>query len=384
MEPNIIYGIIILAAIVVVTVLVLVSILGRRKQRPLSDPYIESLQLLIERDQSGAFAKLQEAVKASNAPTDAYLRLGQLLRERGDAARALQIHQSLTVKSNLTRQEKQSLFLNLAEDYDRLKKPERAVKLLESISKQVHTKDPAIHFALVKHYTQMERIDTAYDHLKILKQLHAIDDRKIALYLSTCGEKLLQRGDSKAARKTLQKALKHDPACASALLISGTIDAQNDDIDSAIRKWTEAARGSQELSGKALEKLEEKLFEKGHFSEIERIYKEILESRASDERVTLALAHLYKKQGRSDDSISLLKEFLSWHPKSISASLLLLSLYAKQEDLDSINQSVDELMTHCSHVATYLCTACQFQSLIMRWHCPVCNSFDSFVLRHED
>lgn len=384
METNIIYGIIILAAIVVVTVLVLVSIAGRRKQRQLSDPYIEALQLLIEHDQSGAFHKLQEAVKASKAPTDAYLRLGQLLRERGDAARALQIHQSLTVKSNLTRQEKQSLFLNLAEDYDRLKKPERAIKLLETISKQVHAKDPAIHFALVKHYNQLGRADRAYEHLKILKQLHAIDDRKIALHLATRGEKLLQAGDSKEARKTLQKALKHDPECAPALLISGTIDAQDDEIDDAIRKWTAVARLSRELAGKALDHLQDKLFEKGQFSKIERIYKEILESRASDERVTLALARLYQKQGRIDDSISLLKEFLSWHPESIHASLLLISVFAKQEDIDSVNQTVDECMTRCSHVATYLCDTCQFQSLIMRWHCPVCNSFDSFAPRHEE
>lgn len=384
MDTNIIYGILILAAIVVVTALVLVSILGRRKLRSLSDPYIEALQFLIEQDSDKAFEKLQQAVRLRGAPVDAYLRLGQLLRERGDATRALQIHQSLTVKSNLTRQEKLSLFLNLAEDYDRLKKPERAVKLLESISRNVNAKDPAIHSALVKHYTHLEQTDKAYDHLKTLKQLAAIDDREIALYLASHGERLLQSGNTKEAKKMLQKAMKHDPGCAPALLSLALLDIQNDDIDAAIDKWTSVARLSEELAGSALAQIEEKLFEQGKFSQIERIYKEILEHRASDELVTLALAQLYRKQGRIDDSIALLKEYLSWHPDSVRASLLLLSLHAKQEDIESVNLSVDEFITRSNQVTTYVCNVCQFQSLHMRWHCPVCNSYDSFASRHEN
>src|SRR5262245_25971346 len=71
----------------------------RRVERA-TDPYIEGLQLLIDGKKPEAFARLQKAILAGGAPADAFVRIGRMLREDGDAAKALQIHKSLTVKAD--------------------------------------------------------------------------------------------------------------------------------------------------------------------------------------------------------------------------------------------------------------------------------------------
>ena len=92
----------------------LVRLIARRgdDKTPAQNPYVEALKMIIDNDHEGAFRELNRAVKSGFAPTDAYIKLGNLLRARGEASKALQIHQSLTVKTNLTKPEKTELFLH--------------------------------------------------------------------------------------------------------------------------------------------------------------------------------------------------------------------------------------------------------------------------------
>ena len=89
------------------------------------DPYIQALKLLVDGDKDAAFDRLQESVRSGSGPTDAYIKLGKLLRDRGELAKALQIHQSLTVKTDLSKNEKVELYMNLAADYARMENPEK-------------------------------------------------------------------------------------------------------------------------------------------------------------------------------------------------------------------------------------------------------------------
>jgi lipopolysaccharide biosynthesis regulator YciM len=99
-----------------------------RQVERISDPYADALRMLADGKGGDAFVKLQQAVIAGSAPPDAYVRIGRMLRERGDAERALQVHRSLTVKSDLTHRERVDIFANVAEDLLALSQPERALR----------------------------------------------------------------------------------------------------------------------------------------------------------------------------------------------------------------------------------------------------------------
>ena len=141
---------------------------GSKKDRGKTsqDAYVAALRLMIDGQPDEALRSLQAAVKGGKAPTDAYIRLGNLLRERGDASRAAQIHQSLTVKDNLARDEKVELFLSLAEDYAALGKSDKSVKTLESAVKSLGIRDPRVFVKIAKHYHVVGDSEKAYEALK--------------------------------------------------------------------------------------------------------------------------------------------------------------------------------------------------------------------------
>jgi len=373
-------GIVVIIGLVFVVLLIMRR---RRGQEAPRNPYVEALRLLIDGDREGAFTSLQQAVKSGVAPTDAYIKLGGLLRERGDVHRALQVHQSLTVKTDLTRSEKVELYLNLADDYDQLGDSENAIRVLDSASRRFDLRDPEVYLSVAKHYHRLGQTEKAHDSLKDAKRYGVIGDREIALYLSSTAEKLLDDGNVKEARKVLQRALKLDADCAPCLFTLGNLAEEAEDLDDAIERWKRVAVLSPQLAQTVLDKLERSLFNKGRFGDIEQVYNEVRAERRDDEAASLGLAAFYKKQGRGEEAIQLLEDFVAAHPNSVKGSLLLTSLYARYREPDAMERFLQDNLGEAANTATFTCRSCSYESNVMRWHCPQCNAFDSFSSNHE-
>lgn len=374
-----VYYYLIAAGAVVLAAIVAVARFRSRRPRPRRhSPYVEALKLLVDGRDDGAFARLQEAVKLGTAPTDAYIKLGNLLRARGEVTKALQIHQSLTVKSDLSKEEKKELYLSLADDHASLGDSGRAVRVLENAVRELSIRSRLVFQTLAKHYHVLGQYEKAYEALKEAKKLDAVTDRELALYLTSAAEAMLAKGQRKEARRELQRALKHDSKCAPCLLVLGNLAEQAGDLDGAIDSWKRVALASPQLSATALHKLESTLFERGRFGDIERIYSEVRTNRPGDEAANLGLAGFYKKQGRGEEAISLLEDYVTVHSDSMAAALLLTSFYARYRDSETLERYLDESFREPWRADTFECRSCHLRSDVMRWHCPRCNAFDSF------
>jgi tetratricopeptide (TPR) repeat protein len=153
--------------------LALAWVVRGRHERPVErvrDSYADALRLLADGKPSDAFVRLQQAVVAGQAPPDAYVRIGRMLRERGDAARALQIHRSLTVKSDLTHRERLDVYANVAEDHLALSQPERALRTIEGAMRAMNERDPALLALGMRASHALGRSEEAYEYLKELRK----------------------------------------------------------------------------------------------------------------------------------------------------------------------------------------------------------------------
>jgi lipopolysaccharide biosynthesis regulator YciM len=356
-------------------------VLRGRHERPVervSEPYADALRLLADEKPADAFVKLQQAVIAGHAPADAYVRIGRMLRERGDAERALQIHRSLTVKSDLTYQERVAVYANVAEDYLALSQPERALRTIEQSMRQMNDRDPSLLAIGMRASHALGRSEEAYEYLKELRKGGGVGEREMALYLVSIAEADMEKGRTRDARRTLSRSLRHDAECAPALLALGGLEEAAGDVDTAIRHWRGAARISPELAPTALSHLERVMYQRGTFNEIETVYRDVLDVRPGDESAAVALASFYRKQGRTEAAISLLEEHTHANPDSMAGTVLLTAMHAirgDENDLERIVDRGDRLVRRPSH---FRC-ACGRESALMRWHCPGCNRFDSFA-----
>jgi len=377
----------IVAAVIVVAVFAISLAAARRRIRPSKlriDPYVGALRSLVDGDREKAFSSFQQSIKSGKAPTDAYIRLGRLLRENGDPNKALQIHKNLTVKPDLTRSEKVELFVNIAQDYSKLGNSAQAVNVLETAIKQLGLREAAVYGMLSKEYHMLGKPADAYRCLKEMRRTDAVGERELSLYLCTAGERKAEASDLKEARKLFQRALKHDPKCATACYWLGNLEEKLGNENGALEQWKKAALISPELSAEALKNLERMMFQRGTFGDIERVYRDVVEARPWDEYATLALASFYKKQGRGEEAIEFLEEFRNMHPESIGTTLLLTTLYATHRNQDDLEKFLDDNETEAAARSThYSCADCGFQSATMRWHCQRCNAFDTFSKNNE-
>ncbi|MEE9269279.1 MAG: tetratricopeptide repeat protein [Candidatus Krumholzibacteria bacterium] len=355
---------------------------GRRTRALPQDPYIQALKLLVDGDKDAAFDRLQESVRSGNGPIDAYIKLGALLRDRGELTKALQIHQSLTVKTDLSKNEKVEIYMNLAADYASMGNPEKSIKVLEVAVRGLKNEGNVL-LTLAGHHHAVGDYEKAYEVLKEARKLGGIGEREVALFLVSAAESQLEKGELKEARKLLQRALKHDPECASCLLMLGDFAKEANHLTEAIEHWKRVAVLSPLLAGSVLTKLESTLFDEGRFGEIEKIYDQVRAARVEDEAANLSLARFYKKQGRGEDAIELLENFVAVCPQSIRGSLMLTSFYCRFRDRETLDGFLDKSMKEASNSQVFACNRCEFQSAIMRWHCPKCSAFDSFSSNHE-
>jgi lipopolysaccharide biosynthesis regulator YciM len=361
--------------------LALAWLLRGRHVRPMervSEPYAEALRMLADGRTDDAFVKLQQAVVAGTAPADAYVRIGRILRERGDASRALQVHRSLTVKSDLTQRERVDINANVAEDLLALAQPERALRTIESAMRDLGDRDAALLAIGMRASHALGRSEETYEYLKELRKGGGVGEREMALYLVSIAETEIARGRTRDARRTLSRALRHDADCGPALLALGGMEEAAGDTESAIRHWRHAARVSPELSPVAMSNLERVLYQRGTFNEIETVYREVFETRPQDERAAVALASFYRKQGRTDAAIALLDEHLAANAESTAGTVMLTALHALRGDENELERIVDRGDRLLRQPAHFRCT-CGRESDVMRWHCPECNRFDSFA-----
>ncbi|MFC1499896.1 tetratricopeptide repeat protein [Candidatus Zixiibacteriota bacterium] len=114
-------------------VVLFLIIAGRRRAeaaRNERDPYVEGLRHLVDGETDFAYMRLKEAVEADTSNIDAYILLGDILRNKGNGDRALKVHRDVTIRSDLTHPLRRIALKSLALDYIWLKEWEAAEETL--------------------------------------------------------------------------------------------------------------------------------------------------------------------------------------------------------------------------------------------------------------
>jgi lipopolysaccharide biosynthesis regulator YciM len=105
----------------------------KRKRTAGKNPYVEGIGYLLDGEFGSALSSFREAVRSEPQNTDAYLRLGDAMRESGDVARATQIHRELTVRPSMPKNTMARVLLSLARDYRKAKRLDRAAACYEQV-----------------------------------------------------------------------------------------------------------------------------------------------------------------------------------------------------------------------------------------------------------
>lgn len=339
--------------------------------------YIRGVNFLLAKQPERAINEFVKAVKLNSDTAEAYLALGSLFRSQGDPARALRVHQSITCRPGLPEQVLVQALYELALDYKACGLLEQAGKALE----EALGKDPKMlqGWVLLREVQgELGQWEEALKSQERISKLQKSDDRNVVAHLwAELGKAQMEKGDRKAARSSLKKAISVNERCLDAYLHLGDLYAQEGADNKAVAMWKQVLDIAPEFTFLAYDRLEHAFFRLGQVSGLEVLLRGQAEKNPFSR---LYLARHLRKKGELKEAAQILEALLEERPQWMEARKDLIQIYAEQGLRDQALSECRGLTDSLGGpVTAFRCSQCGHESLELSWKCPACNSWDTLL-----
>ena len=377
---NYLFIVIIVCVVALIVYRITAAILASRRRGAGKNAYVMGLTALTDGDNEKALGYFKQAVREEPQSIDAYLRLGDVVRQSGDVPRAIQIHRELTVRTGIPKDVMGRIMLSLARDYVQASRFDRASATYENLLK-LTPRDVTALRELLEVYEEMGEWDKAYLTRREISKITKVDDtHDLALYKAYVGKRYLDGGRIKEAESSLKDAIKIDSECVPGYLYLGDLYYHEGKIDDAISSWRRIVTTYPEVAYVTFRRLEKAFYEKGRFEKIIDLYNDVLERNPGDVRTLMTLAYIQRRKGNLDDAISLSKTALEFEPESRSVKQALARLYYEKGEIElSLKTMVEAFNGFPTDDETYTCENCGHKVNEALWRCPRCRQWETFV-----
>lgn len=315
----------------------------RKEAKSDSALYVEALRDLLDGRPESAFGKLRQVVVSDADNIDAYMRLGQILREHKKPDRALQVHKDLTLRRDLTTENKVAILKHLVLDYADLGERDTA----EAALRELTSLQPDSHWA----FSQLLRIQRdagkwseAYDTAaKLLKLENSKSKRPLAYFKYRMGVQLFEKLEYHKARVLFKEAIGLNPEFTPAYVAIGDSYCEEKRFEDAVNFWKKLIDAVPSEGHQVIDRLKRTLFDLGRFGDIADICESILAVAPKDVPARLTLAEFHTKKGDLDRSEEILLQLVEDNPDDTGAILELVRLYAERDDRKRLSAFIRQL-----------------------------------------
>ncbi len=335
-------------------------------------PYRQGLDALLRGDTGEALLAFTETVRIDTDNVDAYIHIGNLLRQRGEPARALRVHRELTVRSGQTLSQQRAVREALVLDLIALERPEQAVEEAEDLRELDRKNGRALHVLLRAHEAAGDWERAFEVRYELARANGERGNGSLAKYRSAAGESYLRAGKSQEAERQFKSALRLEKNNLVALLRLGDICYRRDHRERAVVLWRGLAQTHPAMAHLVLERLETAYFERGRMSEMARAYEELLALNPRDARIWLALARMHVKKGDLPEAVRALERALTIEPESMTARLLLVDVHRRLGDLSKALDEMETVLRGVPRAERFTCASCGSASDEYWTRCPDC------------
>ena len=305
-------------------ILIVVYIINRRPSQQPSDIelYNQALKAIIDNNHKKAFKILKDIIAKDSNNTEAYLLLGNLLRDR-DIDQATKIHQSIIVRPKLSKELKMQIHQALGLDYLELDKVARAedefkkmleidsknrwsLRILKNIATDNKSWKDALEYErkLIKYYPEIKKRDESKLNYFIAMDYKDKNNEKNYLYY-------------------LKKSIKvNNPYSESYLELSSHYV---DNTGLAMEYLMKFSQANPSGSVSAFKKIEHLLFDDKRFDDVENLYKKILKDTFNSYAFN-RLIDIYLEKSQKDEAMELVDKFMprfNYHSKSSNKSYVI-------------------------------------------------------------
>ncbi len=354
-----------------------------RRRVPESLHYIVGLNFLVTNQIDLAIDELSKAAENLGDALEIHLLLGSLYREKGQVARAINIHQSLLQRPRLTRLEQAHVLLCLGLDFKRGGFVDRALEAFNEVIKL----DPKNQYALLnieKLHEDQHQWQEAYEVRRSLgDQAGAEDGRSqgiLAFLENELGLQAVARGDYPAAIARFQSAIDLDAGVVPPYLNLGDIHAREDHMAQAASVWEEAIDKAPERAYLTFDRLSLAYGKLGTPDRFPQLLARLIAKNPQDWRARLALAKHLEARDDLAGSLEQLFEALVHNPHALTLHQAIWQVLARLDFESSLVQRYVDLTKHAVfYMDPHICMRCRYRSTELLWQCPHCHEWNTFV-----
>jgi lipopolysaccharide biosynthesis regulator YciM len=328
----------------IATATVLIYVFYKPQQKPQTDTlYTDALNAMVKADKVTAINLLRDVVKQDSDHINAYLQLGNILRDE-NPEQATKIHQSLTVRPNLSIEVQVDIHQALAKDYEQLERLEPAKNEAEQILRLSKKNIWAQKF-LLRMAEDTEDWDRASQLARQLQKFTASkNDHELARFDVYKGLQFLKDGKHSEALSYFDKALKTAPDFGLPYKYKGNIYEQSRDLVKAVDNWELYAIKEPQKAFKVFARIEAALFDLGRYSEVENFYRRILDNDPKNFQAIIHLANVLEEKGEGQAALALVEETLKPDNPDVRGALMKLKLSLTTSTPIELAHQVDAIL----------------------------------------
>jgi lipopolysaccharide assembly protein B len=355
---------------------------GRGRARPgfrISPHYSQGLHALTTGQLPLAITELTKVTREDPEAVEVWQVLAHLLRETGQVERAIQVHQRLLARADLTRAERAHVLASLAADFRKAGFLDRASQTYAEVL-TVEPKNMQALQGLQKLHEDQRQWRDAYEIQTRLSRLRNTDASLVLGHLQAeMGREKAREGEVMEAENAFRTALALDARVFPAHLGLADLFAKGDP-----RKATAILEGAiaanPDRAYLAFDRLARLYAASGEPSRFVALCEHTLQRDPHDWRARLALAQHLRREGQDEEALGLALRAMEENPQVLAAHLETLRTLGA---LPHPKEGLQQYLAAAEHAVFYrdphVCTSCRYRAEEMIWRCPQCHEWGTFV-----
>jgi len=347
--------------------------------------YFKGLNYLRNEQQDQAIDAFIEAVQNDPDTSELHFALGNLFRRRGEYDRAVRVHEHLLSRADISHADRQRAQHGLALDYLKaglLDRAEEALRKLEGTSYEGQAR-----LARMAIYERSREWREAAAMAQLLEKSGEADfDIRLAHYQCELAREAVQKGDSASALALLTQTLKAHPHAARPRLLLGQLQLSQGQPLAAYDTLSALFEHNDMAAPLACASLAQAALACGLASNASALLQAHYQRQPCiDVLDAIAALEAHNPQSaaaRDATNLQRYLEHLQKHPSLMAASRW---LNGARNEVSPLPASVQKTLENATKpLARYRCAACGFEAKEHFWHCPGCQSWDSYPPRRVE
>jgi lipopolysaccharide biosynthesis regulator YciM len=355
--------------------------IDRRRLRE-TPHYMLGLNFLVDNQVDQAIDELTQATSVDTDALEIQMILGNLYRQKGQVGRAINIHQALLQRPDLTKLEHAYVLLCLGLDFRHGGFVDRALEAFQEVLRL----DSRNRYALVNLQKLYEDQHQWAEALRIREQIvkiesgHPEDQQILGFLRNEMGVEQQRMGNTGLAAHSFADAIERDPRTVPAYLNLGDSRERSDNLAGAIEAWEALARAVPEQAHFALDRLERAYRQIGTPHRFVDLCERLIGRDPQGWRARLALARHLAAAGQHRAAFDRLLQALPHHPHGLVIHQAIWDVLAALAfDPGLIARYVELTQEAVFYLDPHICRHCRYRSTEPLWQCPQCHEWNTFV-----